>query len=453
MRPVYLHTLFSLSMLTLVVGCGSSNQSSLADTSAFSRAQPATVSMHSPMGQIATDKARAAFVVRAAQTPTAVQLLDWAEVTYPTLFPTTPQRPTHQTFETYLFRYYPTNDWLLAVNQADGGVLGIVDVSTPSPRVLPLGSLSGFSCVVFPNSCTAASPVVFDKTTVTSGSSEVSAFMNVCDPTSPRTAVQRSDTTTLSSLPNLQEMQRALAATRASASPGTRSYTSSRPADSLGPCGGRMSYTSYSHVNGITTATRQFTNYCTTDSSTGKQQFTNGTMNFVNRATPTSNGPITTQFTAQSPSGITFETRNAGILLTSQTYKFTNYVHTPGVPGGTATSTQPDRVDLEELTSTNNINGKAYRQTGYSMAYFSSANGGEQVTLSGRGYRSNGQYYDMMTTSPVLTNSDGDYVSGVFTFVGAGNSKTTATIVPGSVLQTTLAVDGSAVTGLPACSP
>lgn len=454
-----MHALFSRSLLTasvlgMVAACGHSDQSALSDTSAFGRAQPVAALVHSPLVRVVTDKARAAHLVRSAQTPTAVQFLDWAQIAYPTLFPTTPQQPTLQTYDTFLFRYYPSHDWLLAVNQADGAVIGMINVSTAAAQVVPLGSLSGFACAVFPASCTAATPVVFETTTVASGSSEVSAFMTVCDPSAPRTATPRGSASALSGLPRLRDVQQALAVTKASTGGTTRAYTSTRPADKLGPCGGRMTYTSYSHVSGTTTATREFTNYCTTDSSTGKQQIINGVMSFVNRATPTASGPVTTQFAAQSPNGISFVTRNSGgATLTSQTYRFTNYVQTPGVPGGTATQGNPDRVDIEELISTNNLSGKAYRQTGYTMTYFDTTGGGQQASLTGRGYRSNGQYYDLSTTSPIVTNDEGDYVSGVFTFTGAGGSTTVANIVPGSTLQATVSVGGETVTGLPACAP
>lgn len=407
------------------------------------------------MAKMATQKAQAAaFVVGEAQTPTAVEFLDWAEVTYPTLFPSTPQRAPIQTYETYLFRYYPSQDWLLAVNQADGAVIGILSVTTAAPQWLPLGSLSGFGCSVFPSSCATATPVVFEKTTVVAGSSEVSAFMNVCDPSAPRSAALRRSPSAVPDLPRPRDAQLAQATARASAGGVAHSYASNRPADSLGSCGGRMTYTSYSHSSGTTTATREFIDYCSSESDTGTKQIINGSMSFVNRATPTDNGPITTQFTAQSPNGITFDVRNSnGSPVTSQTYKFTNYVLAPGVPGGTPTQTNPDQIDIEELISTNNLTGKAYRQTGYIMTFFETADGGEQVSLTGRGYRSNGQYYDLTTTSPIVTNDDGDYVSGVFTFVGAGGSTTEANIVPGSTLQTSLSVGGEAVTGLPACAP
>jgi hypothetical protein len=439
-------------VLAGVTGCGSSDGTVLTDTSVFSRAQPVALDVSQPLSELAFS--RAATVPRAARVPSAQELLDWAEAAYPALFPVTPSRPALQTFATYLYRYYPQFDWLLAVNQADGSVVGMVGVSTAGARVVPLGSLSGFACSVFPANCGVATPVVFEKASVAAGASEVSAFMNVCNPAAPRSATTRSTAGVLADLPQLRDMQQALAVSRSSTGGTARTYTSTRPADKTGSCGGRMTYTSYVHTSGTTTATREFINYCTTDSSTGKQQVVNGTMSFVNRANPSPSGPVTTQFTAQSPNGLSFITRtNSGATLTSQTYRFTNYVQTPGVPGGTATQTNPDRIDVEELISTNNLTGKAYRQTGYTMTYFDSANGGQQATLSGRGYRSNGQYYDLTTTSPVITNDDGDYVSGVFTFVGAGGSTTVANIVPGSTLQASVAVGGDAVTGLPACAP
>lgn len=454
MNMFFSRSLLAAATLAMVSGCGGRSESAaLSDTTAFSRAQSGAL-IGSPMAKMTNQKAQvAAYMVGEAQLPTPVEFLDWAEVTYPALFPSTPQRAPIQAYETYLFRYYPSQDWLLAVNQADGAVIGILSVTTASPQWLPLGSLSGFACSVFPSSCATATPVVFEKTTVAAGASEVSTFMKVCDPSAPRSAALRIRPSAVSDLPRPRDVQMAQATARASGA-AALSYSSSRPADKLGSCGGRMTYTSYSHLSGTTTATREFINYCSTESDTGNKQVINGSMSFVNRATPTDNGPITTQFTAQSPDGITFDIRKSdGSPVTSQTFRFTNYVLTPGVPGGTATQSSPDVIDIEEFISTNNLTGKAYRQTGYNVTYFETADGGEQASLTGRGYRSNGQYYDLTTTTPIVTNDDGDYVSGVFTFVGAGGSTTVANIVPGGTLQTSLSVGGEPVTGLPACAP
>ena len=38
------------------------------------------------------------------------------------------------------------------------------------------------------------------------------------------------------------------------------------------------------------------------------------------------------------------------------------------------------------------------------------------MCIRDRGYRSNGSYYDIATTQPMVEDADGDLVSGVITF-------------------------------------
>lgn len=71
--------------------------------------------------------------------------------------------------------------------------------------------------------------------------------------------------------------------------------------------------------------------------------------------------------------------------------------------------------------------------------------------MSGRGYRSNGDYFDVSTTTPMVSDSHGNTVSGAFAFTGANGSTAVATFVPGKVSQATMTVNGTSVTGLPAC--
>ena len=73
------------------------------------------------------------------------------------------------------------------------------------------------------------------------------------------------------------------------------------------------------------------------------------------------------------------------------------------------------------------------------------------MTVSGRGYRSNGEYFNFSTTSPITSDSDGDYTGGKITFTGANNSTAVLSIVPGSMPQGTLTVNGEPVTNVPVC--
>lgn len=84
---------------------------------------------------------------------TATELFDWAELTFPALFPTGVTRPSNQTYLNYSFRHYASMDHLLAVNLSDGTVLGITQLSRPTPSFVQLGQLPDYLCRVFPTRC------------------------------------------------------------------------------------------------------------------------------------------------------------------------------------------------------------------------------------------------------------------------------------------------------------
>jgi len=442
-KPLYYASALLASVL-IIAACGSNDTPPL-DRSAFRTAR--ALASH--------DGARLSPVVNAsraarspARQPTAEELLNWAEVTFPALFPA--PRPSTWTVENIVYRYYSATD--LALGVMDGTtVLGLIDATKPTATLVQLGQISDYTCSVLPSSC-AGQPASFDASSVSSGANEVAAFIAVCAPAGSTRSEPTTPTATQPSL--LSRSVQAGLTMRASAGIRPKAYTSTRPADKLGSCGGRISYPEYSHSSGITTATRVFDNYCTQDSDTGERTYYNGTMAFVNTATPTASGPITTQLVANSPTGITTTTTNAaGTATKSQTASFTNYVFRPGVPGGDPTPTSPDEIRADEISVKNELTGKTYRQTGYVVSMFDTPDGGEQATISGRGYRSNGQYFDISTTSPIKTNSSGDYQSGVLSFLGANGSTAVATVVPGENLQTTMTIDGQPVTSVPACSP
>jgi hypothetical protein len=230
-----------------------------------------------------------------------------------------------------------------------------------------------------------------------------------------------------------------------------KAYGSTTPADSLGSCGGRYGYPTYSHVSGVTTAVLQFTDYCTTGSD-GNKMVMNGSLSFVNTATPTATGPITTKWEG-STTGITSVTKNAaGTVVNSQTMSFDKLALAVGVPGGAPTADNPDKLTASEFKLVDNVTGKTYRQTGYEYASFETATGGEQMTLKGRGYRSDGSYFDIATTTPITMNASGAVTGGALTFSGASGSTAVATFVPGTTLQVTMTVNGAPVTGLPTCA-
>jgi hypothetical protein len=57
----------------------------------------------------------------------------------------------------------------------------------------------------------------------------------------------------------------------------------------------------------------------------------------------------------------------------------------------------------------------------------------------------------MTTKTPVLSDASGNTVAGAVVFTGANGSSAEATLVPGKVMQATMTVNGTSVTGLPAC--
>lgn len=289
-----------------------------------------------------------------------------------------------------------------------------------------------------------------DMAGVTTGMAEISALIPICSKTSSLGAVQGSPAVVKAAL--LARAMELPQVRRAAAAAPSRKAGSTKPADKLGDCGGRMTYPDYSHDNGVTTATLSFDNYCTANSTTGERQFINGSIAYVNTGTPSASGPITTRITANSPAGLTFITQDStGKVLTSQGFAFTNFVSIVGVPGGKPTEAQPSSFGIDELTITDKLTNKTYRESNYKVTYFEPPAGGQQYTMTGRGYRSNGDYFDVTTQVPMVSDSSGNTVSGAFAFTGGNGSTAVATFVPGKVSQATMTVNGAPVTGVPAC--
>lgn len=444
---------FVMGAVTLgLLGCGANENTSHIDGVVFERAQALPQGTATKFDRVAVSKsAQSSSRAAAARLPTVTEFFDWAEWTFPTLFPV---KATNQSFQVYTYRYYPSTDLILAVTGS--AVVGLVGVTSSAPRVVQLGNLGDFTCLVLPNLCTGV-PATIDATSVVSGTSEVAAFLTVCAVPAKqgvRHVAPPARTDGASLVARALVGARGAKALLKSTDSGPMRASSAVPADKLGDCGGRMTHPSYSHVNGVTTATNQFDNYCQTDTDTGNKQIINGSVSYVKTGTPTANGPITTKMVSNSQAGLAFITKAAsGTTLTSQTFSFSNYVYTPGIPGGDATAANPDRVQIDEFTIADGLTGKSYRQTGYAMSSFEVSGGGSQTTVSGRGYRSNGTYYDMSTTTPMTTNKSGDFTGGAFTFAGAGGSTAVATLVPGDKLQATMTVGGTPLSNVPACSP
>lgn len=225
-----------------------------------------------------------------------------------------------------------------------------------------------------------------------------------------------------------------------------------KPADTFGDCGGRLTYPSYAHSNGVTTATLEFDNYCSVNDNTGERNIADGSISFVNTGIPSASGPYTDKIEADSPNGVTFDAETSGgATLSSQRISFSDYLLEAGVPGGTPTAANPNEISWREARVADLLTGKSYRQTNVSITEYFNASGSELVSINGRGYRSNGDYYDIRTATPITTASSGAIVGGQLTFTGAGGSQAVMTFVPGGTLQATMTVNGQPVTNVPAC--
>ena len=84
------------------------------------------------------------------RTPTPTEMLDWAERTFPALFPT-PE--PNQFWTSWVYRVYPATDLAVGVNSNDNAVLAITQLSSATPQNVALGSVTDYSCLVFPAEC------------------------------------------------------------------------------------------------------------------------------------------------------------------------------------------------------------------------------------------------------------------------------------------------------------
>ena len=329
---------------------------------------------------------------------------------------------------------------------------------TPSSLMVLGTSAMVAGAVVLASSCGGgggsdapdATAATIDTAAVTSAINDFDGLVGICRQATGALRIERKFAVA-------QVLRSAMGPAARSAPPFTKTRLalgSTPPADQLGDCGGRYGYRDYSHVNGVTTATLAFENYCERDSSTGERQLVNGAIAFVNTATPTASGPISTQLVADTSAPVTVIVQTStGAPVSSETLSFTGFKTVVGVPGGTPTAANPNVMTLADMTVKNNDTGKTYRESNYLLREYETPAGNTEMTFSGRGYRSSGSYFDIASTQPVVMDADGDVVSGVFTFTGANGSNAVATLVPGSTMQATLTVNGAPVTAVPVCTP
>lgn len=289
------------------------------------------------------------------------------------------------------------------------------------------------------------------KSSAKAAATEASSFIPVCS-VGGSTATRAGSATLMRAVALLQ--QRHETRLLGAATGGKRALAASdKPADALGDCGGRLSYgDDYSSSATEVRATLTFSNYCNPDSNTGHQETVNGSLTMVQTLVPSGSSTAMKTFSADSAGGITTVVKDSGgATLTSETLAFTGLLYTVGNPGGTATAVNPDTLTMTQMSETNNVSGKTRRQSDFSMLGYDTSSGGSQMSYRMRGYRSGGEYFDVSTTAPIVTDSAGNYTAGALTFTGSGGSSAVLTLVPGPTLQATMAVNGTVDDTLPAC--
>ena len=130
--PTLVQYFAAMAACCLLAACGGGDVGEADTTSAAARAPQAPQVTQAP---------------QAAQTPTADQLMDWAEGVYPQFFP---EHQANRVLPPYLYRAYSTDNYL-GIDGNNIYILGPVAGGGPAPVLV--GTLTGFACNVFPASC------------------------------------------------------------------------------------------------------------------------------------------------------------------------------------------------------------------------------------------------------------------------------------------------------------
>ncbi len=128
----------------LLAACGGGEDSAAA-SHAGQRTRTTSVS---PQRAALAVPAVASATPRTPRTPDADSLMDWAERTYPTLFPS--HRPTLSS-DPYVFRHYPETGHYIGIAGTEVYVLGPAVGGGPDP--VYMGERSTFACRVYPVDC------------------------------------------------------------------------------------------------------------------------------------------------------------------------------------------------------------------------------------------------------------------------------------------------------------
>ena len=322
------------------------------------------------------------------------------------------------------------------------GTLSAMALATTATLLVSCGGSDGGGDAGTP----AATMTTIDAASVASAVASVSTLIPICDNNLATKSAATPTTTALVMKTAMLRNSQALSARTAAALPSTK------PADTLGTCGGRVTYPVYNHLSGVTTATLEFIDYCMSNSATPPVQTkVNGSISFVDTGTPSASGPVRSKIEASSPGGVTIATLDTAGKPVTEVISFSNFLYTVGVPGGIATASSPDQFSLGELKTSNSGTQKTQRATDVKVSMFATASGGKQYTASGRGYRANGEFFDVSTSPPIVLDAAGVPLSGAIAFSGANGSAAIATLVPGRAMEATMTVNGTPLAGMPAC--
>lgn len=222
----------------------------------------------------------------------------------------------------------------------------------------------------------------------------------------------------------------------------------SAPSTQTGSCGGTISYPTYSHLSGTTTISVKLDNYCTVDSETGNKTTMNGTINAVDAGTPTNSGPVTTSLTASIPSLTVVEKTAAGATVSSTSIAMSNFQYVPATGATADVSNLPGTMTLAtvEVKMVEGTTTKEFKVDNLTVTT-TKAGADSQVAFSGTLCRGTSGCSAVATSTPLVTDPNQNFKSGVITFTGAGGSKATLTAVTGTGQNFNVNVNGTNLTG------
>ncbi len=392
---------------------------------------------------------------QAVQLPTTSEFLNWAEASYPDLFPS--PSPRNQTFQTYTYRYYAATDVALGVSGAT--VVGLVNALSVNPTLVPLGQLADYACRVAPATCTTSAAV--DTATVAAAASVTGSLVGLCSIVTVPSSVEPPP-----AAPGWLAQWMAVGAAFQGAAPSRKHAQifallfgpfpptgTTQPPTIPGSCGGTLAFPGYANDSGTISTTLSFDEYCTVVPYFGFSLYMHGDIRMGKRTAPLS-GTLFDQ-TMNSLEPIGYETRDSkGKVITSQYYEFTNAVYTSGIPGERPTPAHPNVVHVDSVKITEKATGVSSVLSDLTLTTVDTAAGLTENTFSARWSVPSGGGVEVLTGQPVTTNKQGQIVSGSLVLLGNNGSRAVATLVPGTTplaMQASLTVNGQPVSGLPAC--